>query len=256
MGGKVWTDNAAGPYDHIIPQRSGLNIGSAENPFDTVFAENVVTAGETLPNTVFLESENAAGSGVIPLIGADATDNSVFNAITGKVGKFAINKVAIGTFDANSIDFPAFNLTDGSDKNYSLTVYAAGTAYTLTAVSAALDFGTTDPVLTINKAGTYLLIARANLELVGATFAANRTVTLKLRRTNNTAADLTSGSTAFGTNVTTTASGILLNANLPAVLYTTTNVNDAITIFGDVSVIPTAGSLQATEASIVAVRLY
>jgi hypothetical protein len=44
--------------------------------------------------------------------------------------------------------------------------------------------------------------------------------------------------------------------DLPPVLYTTANVNDAITVFGDVSVVPTAGSLDAVAAEIVAIRLY
>lgn len=137
-----------------------------------------------------------------------------------------------------------------------LTVYATGTAYTFTGSSAALDFGTTDPSLTITKPGTYLIIARVNVENNAATFASNRTVTLKLRRTNNTAADLTNGSTAYGTGVITTLSSVSQIAALPRVIYTTTNSNDAITVFGDVSVLPSAGSLQATECEIIAIRLY
>jgi hypothetical protein len=80
-----------------------------------------------------------------------------------------------------------------------LSVYAAGTAYQLTASDAALDFGTTDPSLTLTKAGTYLLTARVRLDYNGATFSAVRTATLKLRRTNNTAADLSNGSAAAKT---------------------------------------------------------
>jgi hypothetical protein len=39
------------------------------------------------------------------------------------------------------------------------------------------------------------------------------------------------------------------------VLYTTTNTDDAIALFGSLDVVPSAGSLDAVEASIVAVRL-
>lgn len=256
MGARIWTDNPRGPDTDIIPQSNNVNIGDPNNPINRIYANEVVGGTNVLDNNTYLESDNAAGSGTLNLLKADATDNTVVNTPTGKVGKLAVNGTTIGTWDSNSIDFPAFNLSDGSDKNYSLTVYAAGTAYTMTNTSAALDFGTTDPVLTINKAGTYLLIPRANLEFVGATFAANRTVTLKVRRTNNTPADVTGSSTAFGTNIVTTVSGVLFNGTLPAVLYTTTNTDDALTIYGDVSVAPTAGSLQATEASLVAIRLY
>lgn len=155
-----------------------------------------------------------------------------------------------------SVTADEFLLTDGSDKNYSLATYAAGTAYALTATPAALDFGTTDPVVTLAKAGTYLLLARVNLKYNAATFAASRTVTLKLRRTNNTAADLTNGTLTSLTDIITTKTYTFGVFDLPRIIYTTTNTNDAITIFGDVSVIPTAGSLDAVAAEIVAVRLY
>ena len=134
--------------------------------------------------------------------------------------------------------------------------YAVGTAYVLTDTAAALDFGTTDPSITINVAGTYLILGRVRLDYNGATFAAVRTVTVKLRRTNNTAADLTGGSTAFKTGIVTTVSNTMATIPLPPVVYTTTNTDDIITIFGDVSVAPTAGSLDAVQADVVAVRIY
>jgi len=150
----------------------------------------------------------------------------------------------------------AFRLTDGSDKNLPLSVYAAGTAYALTAVSAAIDFGTTDPSLTISKAGTYLLLGRVSLKYNAATFAASRTVTLKLRRTNNTAADVSNSTITLATDIITTITAEFVVASLPPIVYTTTNLDDAIALYGDVSVVPTAGSLDVIEASIVAVRLY
>lgn len=134
--------------------------------------------------------------------------------------------------------------------------YAAGTAYSLTNTAAALDFGTTDPSITITTAGTYLIVGRVRLDFNGATFAAVRTVTLKFRRTNNTAADLTGGTTAFKTPIVTTLSSTMDIVPLPPVIYTTANTNDAVTIFGDVSVVPSAGTLDAVEAEVVAVRIY
>lgn len=161
-----------------------------------------------------------------------------------------LGTVFVDTLDANTIDLDSLSI------NYNLSVYAAGTAYALTATSAALDFGTTDPALVLDKAGTYLLQATANLQYVGATFAANRTVTLKLRRTNNTAADVANSSVVLGTNIVTTVNGTLDVVVFPPVIYVTTAITDSITIFGDVSVVPTAGALSATQASIVAIRLY
>lgn len=128
-------------------------------------------------------------------------------------------------------------------------VYAAGTAYSLTNTSAALTFGTTSPTLTLDNTGTYRIRGRVNLKYNAATFAAVRTVTLKFRRTNNTAADLTNSTITFLTDIITLrtySAGIIL---LPEISYSATS-GDIITIFGDVEVVPTAGSLDVVEASI------
>lgn len=136
-----------------------------------------------------------------------------------------------------------------------LSVYAMGTAYALTNTSALLDFGTTDPTLIIDQAGTYLIRARVRLDYTGATFAANQTVTLKLRRTNNTAADVANSSCAVVTGIITTVTGTFMVVELPEVQYVTTNTDDQLEIWGDVTVVPSAGTLDAVEASIVAHRL-
>jgi hypothetical protein len=132
------------------------------------------------------------------------------------------------------------------------SVTAAGTAYQLTATSAFLNFGTTDPTVTVTAAGTYLVLARARLDYNGATFAAHRTITLKLRRTNNTPADLVS--CAAGTDIITTLSYPAADLQTPPLIYTAT-AGDILQLWGDVSVVPTAGSLDATEATIVLVKL-
>lgn len=137
-----------------------------------------------------------------------------------------------------------------------LSVYASGTAYQLTNTAALLALGTTTPSLTLNAAGTYLLLARVRYDYNGATFAAVRTATTKLRRTNNTAADLTNSSTAFKTQIITTltfTAGIL---TLQPIVYTTVNNNDVIELWGSLDVVPSAGSFDCDEASIVAVKLF
>lgn len=136
----------------------------------------------------------------------------------------------------------------------SQSITAVGTAYSLTGTPAGLVFGTTNPVLNLTAAGTYLIIASANVILNAATFAAIKTVTLKLRRTNNTAADLANGSITCIAPVVTLISGTVAN-NTWAKIYTTSNANDSITIFGDVASLPAAGSLDVNEASIIAIKL-
>lgn len=264
--GKSPFDDASGLAWHLVPNKDAQwDIGNPTARIRNIYVEgSVIGAVFDLANNQYLQSENAAGSGLLKLLKADASDNTVLNALTGKVIDFDINEVVKAALSATaftlsagvSVIAPTYNLSDGSDKNHNVSTFASGTAYTLTNTSTALTFGTSSPTLVLDKAGTYLIIGRTNLEMVGATFAANRNVTLKLRRTNNTPADLTGGTTVLGTGIVTTVSQVLSDANLPAVFYTTTNTNDIVTIFGDVSVVPTAGSLQATEASILAVRLF
>ncbi len=144
---------------------------------------------------------------------------------------------------------------DGTAYFNPLSVYATGTVYTLTAVSAGVDFGTTDPIITVNQVGNYKISARVKVALNGATFAANRTLTVKLRRTNNTPADVTSSSTTWIVPVVTTITNTLAVIQLPDVYYSTANATDTIQIFADISVLPTVGTISIDEASIVAVRL-
>lgn len=134
------------------------------------------------------------------------------------------------------------------------SVVAAGTAYTLTNTQAALDFGTTDPTITLTVAGTYLLIARARVEDVGATFAANRVVTLKLRRTNNTPADITGSVMVLNTGIVTTVTQSVGNVFCFAI-YTTANVDDAIALFGAIDTVPSAGSITVDDAVINAIQI-
>lgn len=136
-----------------------------------------------------------------------------------------------------------------------LTVYGAGTAYSLTATPAAVDLGTTDPVIVLNKAGKYRISARVQIRFNGATFAASRDVVTKLRRTNNTPADIANSSTTLPTGIVTTQTGLFEVFNLPEVFYETALDDDSITLFSSVSTLPSAGSIQVVEASIFAQRV-
>jgi hypothetical protein len=105
----------------------------------------------------------------------------------------------------------------------------------------------------VGSAGkTYLLRARLRLDYVGATFAANQTVTLTIRRTNNTAANL--ASTTLQTAVVTTVTYGFgeITCDVP---YSTAGVSDVIQPFISLSVIPSAGSFNVVEASLTALEL-
>ncbi len=132
--------------------------------------------------------------------------------------------------------------------------HAAGSVYALTATPGLLNFGTTDPEIIITAPGDYLIKAYCKLDYAGATFAANRTVTLKLRRTNNTAADLDNASHQYVTGVVTTVTETFIEVAFEC-LYTTENTDDNIELWGSIDVVPSAGALNATEAYVMAVRL-
>lgn len=136
------------------------------------------------------------------------------------------------------------------------SVYASGTAYDLTGTAAAIDFGTTDPSLTLPLSGNYLIFSRATVAFSGATFAGNETMTLKLRRTNNTASDVTGASSTQTLPIITTQTNSFGTVVLPPVLYSTQNGNDAIAMYGALSDLPGAGDVQVTEAEIIAIRLF
>lgn len=136
-----------------------------------------------------------------------------------------------------------------------LSVYAAGTVYTLTTTNAKVDFGTTDPVLTLNAAGTYRLSGSVKIQLNAATFAANQTVTVLLRRTNNTAANITNSGSTFTVPIVTTQTQTLAIIRMNDIHYTTANADDVIEIWADVSVLPSAGTISIDAASLTAIRI-
>ncbi|MGV1047661.1 MAG: hypothetical protein ACOYD4_03930 [Solirubrobacterales bacterium] len=163
--------------------------------------------------------------------------------------------LAIASGGTGSATVQAATLALGLKKT-PLSVAAAGTAYSLTNTAALLNFGTTDPSLTINAPGTYLLLASVRIDYTAATFAAVRTLTLKIRRTNNTAADITGATRSAKTDIITTLTYTLGDIQIPPAVYVTTNSDDVLEIWGSIDVVPSAGSIDAVDATLVAVRLF
>jgi len=136
-----------------------------------------------------------------------------------------------------------------------VTIYASGTAYPLTTTPALLALGTVVPRITLTTAGRWLLQGRARIDYVGATFAANRTVALKLSRTNNTPGDITNTPCGFVTQIITTLTYTAHLVSFPPVAYTTAAITDIIEAWGSIDVLPSAGTITAVEASITATYL-
>jgi hypothetical protein len=157
----------------------------------------------------------------------------------------AADRAALIVADTN-----AWNL-----KGTNYTKYASGTAYSLTASSAALDFGTTDPLDTLVVGGTYFITSRVLANYAGATFAAGDTVEFNLYRTNNTPGVIANSTTDLCVPILTTATYTIGSISLPGVIYTAT-AGDILTLYGKVYTAPGAGNVNVTEASIVAIKLY
>jgi len=145
--------------------------------------------------------------------------------------------------------------SDISGLNTTTTAYGAGSAYSFTNTAAAIDFGTTDPAIVLTAAGTYLLLGQVNLAYNGATVVAE-TATIKIRRTNNTAADV-SAVVVLDLPAATTVTNTYGIFQIPPVVYTTTNTDDALALFGNVSAALGAGTIDATAigTSLVAMRI-
>lgn len=137
-----------------------------------------------------------------------------------------------------------------------LAVYGVGTAYSLTNTAAAIDFGTTDPTKVITAAGTYLVFGQVHLSYNGATVVAE-TASIKVRRTNNTAADV-SAVVVLDLPVATTLTNSYGIFQIPPFLVTTANTNDSLSLFANVSAGLNAGTIDATAigTSLVALRIY
>ena len=132
-----------------------------------------------------------------------------------------------------------------------------GTGYTLTATFAQVVCGTTQPTVTLSTAGTYLLLFTARVDHAGATYAANRTISVGLERSNNTPVQITGGTASLVTNIITTTTETAEGGNLSGfALYTTANTTDTITLFALVSVLPTAGSSTVSAGNVLALRIF
>jgi hypothetical protein len=131
--------------------------------------------------------------------------------------------------------------------------YAAGTAYTLTATAAQMAFGTTTPALSGLTPGTYLIFGRVNFKSVGATLVNTDTITSYLYDTS-VPGIIPNSSTVLNCPAQTTLTNTLAVIQTPPILYVVTSVS-VIQLWGVMNVIPSAGSVTAVEASIVAVRV-
>ena len=100
-----------------------------------------------------------------------------------------------------------------------------------------------------------MIFGQVHLAYAAATVVAE-TASVKVRRTNNTAADL-SVVPVIDLPVATTLTNSYGTVTIPPFVYTTTATDDAVTLFGNVSATLSAGTINATAigTSLVALRI-
>ena len=129
-------------------------------------------------------------------------------------------------------------------------------SYSLTNTPARLDFTTGDPTITLAVTGTYLILGWVNLNYNQATITAVRTITLSYWRSNNTPANLWSMTQATDIITINTKNRTAFDVALPPLIYTTVGVSDVLQLWGSMDTVPSAGSIDAVDAKILAIRLY
>ncbi len=127
--------------------------------------------------------------------------------------------------------------------------------YNLTNVSAAIDVADADPQVTIPNTGSYLIFAQVHLKYNAATIT-TQTASFKVRRTNNTATDV-SVTVVIDLPVSTTLTHSYGIVTLPPFIYNSTVASDVLAIFGNLDAVAGAGNItiDAVGTKIFAIRL-
>lgn len=155
--------------------------------------------------------------------------------------------------DVKTIMCPPYTSTTNS----SVQLYNSTSTVALTAASNTVIGSAT---LTLGVAGTYLIVAEVVVNYNAATFAAVRDVTFKLRRTNNSSADVANSTRVIKTDIVTTKTGTFMHLTIVAPYTVTTagavlGTADTVSLIGQVSTLPTAGSLDVVNVQMNAFRL-
>lgn len=131
----------------------------------------------------------------------------------------------------------------------------SGSNYNLTTSAAEVDEGT-DSAIVLDQAGTYLIKGTIELFYSNADYSGGSDqVRLKLRRTNNTAADLSGSEAEHQTFNIAGFTGSVQHSTW-MVSYTTASADDRIALFVMVDTLPGgAGTLQVIASQIVAERI-
>lgn len=249
-----------------VPGAPGTNGTNGINAFTTTLA--TITLPIPLANVgpIAVANSNWMAIGQILIISSDASHIGTFMVVststgfvelewldqTGDSAQGTVIPIGATVSPAGAAGAAGAAGTNGFTVAGTISAATAGTQALSATPAEALSCTLT---LAASAGKTYLLFARARIDYVGATYNATHTVTFKLRRTNNTAGDVTNGVVTFQTAVITTLSYTAGQPSIVAIPYTTQGVSDVIQPFVSVDVLPSAGSMEIIECSITAVEL-
>lgn len=200
------------------------------------------------------------GSGLTGVVAVQATwaefadagsTMSLASLFDGSGGDVAVAQNALVANDANALQ--GFLYTDFIMVGASYSAIMSGTAYTLTGSFANVVGGTTSPSITIAAAGDYLISVDVSTSLVGATTVTGQSADIKLRRTNNTAADI---GTQRQQPLPSATAGTFSGPSISIVQFPyTAGAGDIVTVQALITGALGAGSVVINNAHIVATRV-
>lgn len=246
------TANVPGPEGE--PGAPGTDGADGVNAFTQTTADfEVPLAGQNVTINVLDSTWMTVGQKII--FEGPATFEVVSKpTTTAVVGKFMayVDDVDSGETVASGSNCSPCGV-QGPDETLlpAISSYAVGGAQALTASPAqALSVS-----VTLTQAKTYLLIFAGRFDFDVATIADTEDVTLKMRRTNNTAADISNAVAVGKTGAQSAASKTMAFPQCPAVTYTAT-AGDVIQLYASMSDTPYSGAVNVVEGSILAIPLF
>ncbi len=237
---------------------SGLGTAAVANTTDFATAAQGALAASALQSSSSLNPVNIVQTSLYRFV-TDA-EKTAWNAkLSVEVDGSVINELqtlslvgqTLSISNGNSITLPTAVGVNSVEST------ALGTAYNFTSTYQKVTLGTTSPTVTIPTAGTYLILTTTKVDYSGLTTLSVGNVNIKLRRTNNTAADVLP-TVSFPLGIVTLLSSVANDVDVRQFLYTTTTSGDIIELWGQVTNTLSLGNIQiaAQGATVTAVRLF
>lgn len=134
-------------------------------------------------------------------------------------------------------------------------VRGSGSCYVLTVNESRIDMGDIKPILTLPLIGSYLILSSALLKMIDYQKTNYNLVRLYLRKSSGTPEDIESSFRYYDIGPFDFSVGGDSTIVLPPLIYTTTDVNTVIEMWGDIEEEPDSGELHIAGSDIVAIYL-